>query len=65
MYNHLEITDLKDMLNKTRKLYGNKSAYKIKIEGVKYKTFTHEEVRDMIDSLGTDEDVVKYIIEHQ
>lgn len=31
MYNHLEITDLKDMLNKTRKLYGNKSAYKIKI----------------------------------
>ena len=26
----LEITDLKDMLNKTRSLYANKIAYKIK-----------------------------------
>ena len=28
--NCLEITDLKDMLNKTRSLYANKIAYKIK-----------------------------------
>lgn len=53
LYNSLKITDLKDMLNKTRKLYGEKTAYKIKIEENKYKTFTHNEVRDMIDSLGT------------
>lgn len=53
LYNSLKITDLKDMLNKTRKLYGEKTAYKIKIEENKYKKFTHNEVRDMIDSLGT------------
>ncbi len=49
----LEITDLKDMLNKTRKLYGNKIGYKIKIEKGKYKLYTHNEIRDMIDYLGT------------
>ena len=50
--NCLEITDLKDMLNKTRSLYANKIAYKIKKdEG--YMTFTHEQVRSMIDALGT------------
>ena len=53
LYDCLEITDLKDMLNKTRKLYGNKPAYKIKIEEGKYKTYTHEEVRSMVDCLGT------------
>ena len=52
----VEITDLKDMLNKTRNLYGNKIAYKIrKKDGKKgeYITFTHNQVRDMIDALGT------------
>ncbi len=53
LYDYLEITDLKDMLNKTRKLYGKKPAYKIKSEEGKYKTFTHEEVRKMVDCLGT------------
>ena len=53
IYDHLEITDLKDMLNKTKKLYGEKPAYKIRIEEGKYKFFTHNEVRDMIDALGT------------
>ncbi len=53
LYDCLEITDLKDMLNKTRDMYGNNPAYKIKISDGKYKTFTHYEVRDMIDSLGT------------
>lgn len=53
LYKYLEITDLKDMLNKTNKLYGEKTAYKIRIEDQKYKTFTHAEVRNMIDAIGT------------
>ena len=53
IYDCLEITDLKDMLNKTKKLYGEKPAYKIRIEEGKYKIFTHKEVRDMVDYLGT------------
>ncbi len=53
IYDYLEITDLKDMLNKTRKLYGERPAYKIKIENGKYKIFTHNEIREMIDALGT------------
>lgn len=53
LYDYLEIKDLKDMLNKTKELYGNRPAYKIKIEEGKYKVFTHYEVREMIDALGT------------
>ena len=53
LYEYLEITDLKDMLNKTNKMYGEKPAYKIKIEEGKYKIFTHNEVRNMVDCLGT------------
>lgn len=53
IYDHLEITDLKDMLNKTRKLYGERPAYKIKTEEGKYRIFTHNEVREMINALGT------------
>ena len=53
IYDHLEITDLKDMLNKTKKLYGEKPAYKIKIENGKYEIFTHNEIREMIEALGT------------
>ncbi len=49
----LKVTDLKDMLNKTRDLYGDKIGYKIKIEKGIYKTYTHREIRDMIDYLGT------------
>ena len=30
LYETIEITDLKDMLNKTKELYGDKPAYKIK-----------------------------------
>ena len=52
VYDYLKITDLKDMLNKTNKLYSEKIAYKIKKDG-KYKTYTHKEVRNMIDNLGT------------
>ena len=53
LYDYLEITDLKDMLNKTRNLYGERPAYKIRIQEGKYKIFTHKEVRNMIDCLGT------------
>ena len=53
LYDYLKIRDLKDMLNKTRKLYGQRPAYKIRIEKGKYQIFTHEEVREMVDSLGT------------
>ena len=49
----IEITDLKDMLNKTKEVFKNKPAYKLKDENGKYRTITHKEVRDMIDCLGT------------
>ena len=63
--NHLEITDLKDMLNKTKELYGDNIAYKIRVKNISkiknqdnkndntYKIFTHREAREMVDSLGT------------
>ena len=41
IYDYLKINDLKDMLNKTEKLYANRIAYKIKIEEGKYQTYTH------------------------
>ncbi len=53
LYDYLEIIDLKDMLNKTGKLYADRLAYKIKLDEGKYQTFTHREVRDMINNLGT------------
>lgn len=53
IYECIEITDLKDMLNKTKPLYGNEPAYKIKIEKDNYKIYSHKEVREMIDALGT------------
>ena len=56
LYSYLEISDLKDMLNKTKKLYCNKPAYKLReknSEEKKYKIITHKEVRDTVDALGT------------
>lgn len=53
IYDYLKINDLKDMLNKTGILYADKPAYKIKVEEGKYKIYTHKEVRDMINNLGT------------
>ena len=51
--NKLEIKDLKEMLEKTGELYGNRPAYKIKIEEGKYQIYTHKEIRKMINELGT------------
>ena len=55
LYPYQEITDLKDMLNKSGKAYGEKIAYKKKIdkENKTYKTYTHNQVREMINNLGT------------
>lgn len=47
----LEITDLKDMLEKTNNLYGEKIAYKIRNEKEKYITYTHSQIRKMVDAL--------------
>lgn len=50
----VEITDLKDMLNKSGKIYGNRPAYKLKTEiPGEYKVITHNEVREDINCLGT------------
>lgn len=51
--NYLEITDLKDMLNKTKNLYKDNIAYKLRETEGKYRTITHEEVRNTVDYLGT------------
>ena len=53
MKNILEVTDLKDMLKKTGELYGDRPGYKIKVREGEYKTYTHKEIRDMINYLGT------------
>jgi long-chain acyl-CoA synthetase len=53
IYEYIEISDLKDMLNKTRKIYGDEIAYKIRCGEKSYKTYSHEEIRDMVDALGT------------
>ena len=52
IFKHLEINDLKDMLDKTGKLYANNKAYKIKKDD-EYIYFTHKQVREMINALGT------------
>ena len=49
----LEVRDLKDMLEKTGKLYGDRPGYKIKVGEGKYETYTHKEIRNMINYLGT------------
>lgn len=53
LYKYEKITDLKDMLKKSGGEFGKNIAYKIRIEKDKYKTFTHKEVREMINNLGT------------
>ena len=53
IYDYLKINDLKDMLNKTGILYADRPAYKIKVEEGKYQIYTHKEVRNMINNLGT------------
>ena len=49
--NNVKIENLKEMLEKSGKLYGDKQAYKIDKE--KYITYTHAEIRENINALGT------------
>ena len=51
--NIIEVTDLKDMLEKTGKIYGDRPGYKVRVSEGNYKVFTHKEIRDMINYLGT------------
>ena len=53
MYTYTKITDLKDMLEKSGDEFGEKIAYKIRSEKDQYQTFTHKDVREMINCLGT------------
>lgn len=53
IYDYLKINDLKEMLNKTGELYADRPAYKFKVEEGKYQIYTHKEIRDMINNLGT------------
>lgn len=53
LYEITEILNLKDMLNKTKQIYADKIAYKIKVDNGKYKTVSHLEVRNAIDYFGT------------
>ncbi len=53
IYKTLEIKNLKEMLNKTKKTYSEKTAYKIKIAEGEYKIITHSTVRENVDALGT------------
>ncbi len=53
LYDTIKINDLKEMLNKTRELYGDKPAYQIKVSEGNYEILTHEQVREQIDALGT------------
>ena len=52
-YEDLPITDLKDMLDKTGKLYSNNIAYQIRKKDNTYEMITHQEVREQINALGT------------
>jgi len=53
IYEYIEINDLKDMLNKTKSLYCNEIAYKIRDKKCGYKMYSHKDVREMVDALGT------------
>ena len=46
LYETIEISNLKDMLNKTKNIYGEKPAYKIKQEEGKYKIITQTSKRN-------------------
>ena len=50
----MKFTDLKDMLNQTGEVYGDRPAYIFKTEEKgKFRTITHKEFRDEINNLGT------------
>ena len=48
IHKHLTFVDLKDMLEQTGKLYGDRPAYIFKTEEEKFREVTHKEFRDDI-----------------
>ena len=51
---NMKYTDLKDMLNQTGEVYGDRPAYIFKTEEKgKFRTITHKEFRENINALGT------------
>lgn len=53
IYECIEIKDLKDMLNKTKNIYSDEIAYKVRNDRNSYDVYSHKEVREMVDALGT------------
>ena len=54
IHEFMKFTDLKDMLEKSGELYGDRPAYVFKTEEEgNFKEITHREVRDDIKALGT------------
>ena len=54
IHDFMKFTDLKDMLEKSGELYGDRPAYVFKTEEEgKFREITHKEVRDDIKALGT------------
>ena len=49
----LIVNDLKDMLLKAEKTYGQNIAYKVKVDAGKYKTYTYIDVKEMVEALST------------
>ena len=49
----MKFTDLKDMLNQTGEVYGDRPAYIFKTEEGKFRIITHKEFRENINALGT------------
>lgn len=50
---NIVINDLKDMLAKTKEMFAERPAYKIKTAPGEYRIITHGEAHEMIDALGT------------
>ena len=50
---YIEITDLKDMLQKQSEIYKERPAFKIRTGENKYKIVTHKEVLEIVNALGT------------
>ena len=54
IHDFMKFTDLRDMLEKSEKLYGDKPAYVFKTEEEgKFREITHKEFRDDVKALGT------------
>lgn len=53
IYNVRQISDLKDMVEQSAKLFSEKTAFRLKQEDSVYKSITYKEFKSDLDSLGT------------